>query len=248
MRKSRNEDSDNESYDFDHGSGSGSEDSADDEQYEQRVAVGVETKYAANMYDTLNRASINHQDLICIPLFHPRYRTDAKGISDIRQGAITRSDMALDDQDWTANVIGQLSHWIDLDNEKNDIRTSSEIAMKREYLYSSHLGLQAVMLTAPGVDSENYSRCIATLLAQTPPTAPQLWLRVPLVLLHRNDGSCDVVHHDGWEIWDRFRHNSGHSHRIHVALELPADLEHVALESIARWAAEPVKAVLLHTR
>ena len=39
-----------------------------------------------------------------------------------RGGLIGRSDMALHNQDWTENVIGKVSEWIDLDSTEINIR------------------------------------------------------------------------------------------------------------------------------
>lgn len=48
--------------------------------------------------------------------------------------------MALDNQDWTENVIGKVSEWIDLDNCDTNIRRASEEAIRKEHLYAGHLG------------------------------------------------------------------------------------------------------------
>jgi hypothetical protein len=39
-----------------------------------------------------------------------------------RGGLISRSDMALHNQDWTENVIGKVSEWIDLDSPEASVR------------------------------------------------------------------------------------------------------------------------------
>ena len=39
-----------------------------------------------------------------------------------RGGLISRSDMALHNQDWTENIMGKVSEWIDLDNSEVTIR------------------------------------------------------------------------------------------------------------------------------
>lgn len=39
-----------------------------------------------------------------------------------REGLISRSDTALHNQDWTENVMGKVSDWIDLDNKETSIR------------------------------------------------------------------------------------------------------------------------------
>ena len=42
--------------------------------------------------------------------------------SSERGGLIARSDMALHNQDWTENVIGKVSEWIDLDCTESNTR------------------------------------------------------------------------------------------------------------------------------
>lgn len=43
-------------------------------------------------------------------------------VSCDREGLISRSDTALHNQDWTENVMGKVSDWIDLDNKETSIR------------------------------------------------------------------------------------------------------------------------------
>jgi protein arginine N-methyltransferase 5 len=52
---------------------------------------------------------------------------------------------------------------------------------------------------------------------------------------------------DGWEVWDSLRHLTGHNNRLFCCLELSEDLPD-DLNELKRWAAEPLKAIIIPTR
>ena len=176
-------------------------------------------------------------------------------------------------KNWTSNVVGELSQWIDLNNTiSTHIRSSSEFAFREELAWASHLSLQAVLCPFPRIGSSgNYARCIL----QSLPSSPylQYWVRIPLVKPDissyvSNDESdqrapesiSQSFCRDGWHCWNDLRTQVGHSHRLSVALELSDDIESVLLPCskrtsdsidgidmrwIQRWSAEPVKALII---
>jgi type II protein arginine methyltransferase len=73
----------------------------------------------------------------------------------------------------------------------------------------------------------------------------QYWVTIPLVQPMRSQNS-DLGITDGWNAWDSLRHMTGHHHRLSVVLEVGEDVPSDP-RVLQRWAAEPVKAVLLPT-
>ncbi|PWA47388.1 SHK1 binding protein 1 [Artemisia annua] len=55
------------------------------------------------------------------------------------------SDLVLTPTQWSSHVVGKISSWIDLDSEDDVLREDSEIALKQELAWASHLSLQPLM-------------------------------------------------------------------------------------------------------
>jgi len=142
-----------------------------------------------------------------------------------------------------------MSEWIDLDNSDVRVQQAGEQALQQESTWACHLGLQAVLLPPPSLVSPNYARVVRQMCAGTTAPYQQLWVRIPLFtpLDYRNTriGRGDVA--DGWQVWDSFRFLTGHHHRLSVALELGNELPDDP-NCMQRWAAEPVKAIIIPTR
>ena len=216
---------------------------------QSQLVFGYEEACTVNIKDSLREAERLKVDFVSLPLFHPRSRRDSLGISCERLGPLTRSDRELESKDWISNVVGNLSTWIDCDNPDLSVRKASENALREEYAFGCHLGLQALVLPAPSVCSPNYAAIIQQLCATS--TYQQVWVKIPMTLAldFRNaQGSGRLVHvTNGWECWDNLRHLTGHNPRLFVALELSEDLPYDIVD-FKLWAAEPVKAVILPTR
>ncbi|KAL4575335.1 hypothetical protein LXL04_022177 [Taraxacum kok-saghyz] len=106
---------------------------------------------------------------------------------------------------------------LDLDSEDETLREDSEIALKQELAWASHLSLQACLLPTPkGRSCGNYARCVNQILQNL--NNMQLWLRIPL---EKSDGDDDAVLIE----WS--------------SLPYP--------NSLGRWIGEPVKSAILHT-
>jgi protein arginine N-methyltransferase 5 len=123
-------------------------------------------------------------------------------------------------QDWTENVIGKVSEWIDLDNLDPNIRRTSESCVRKEHLYASHLGIQSIIIPSPkNINSPNYCRTIMNLNHSN----VDIWLRIPI----SNQSNLDLGLNDSiddknfsWNVWDNFRHISNSDKRVSVALEI----------------------------
>jgi protein arginine N-methyltransferase 5 len=126
------------------------------------LIFGYKTNFVNNIRELLTsqEESVN---FVVLPLFHPRFRRDNNGISLNRNGSGTRSDRELESKDWISNVVGLISNWIDLDNSSSSIAKNSEVALKQEFQWSSHLGLQAILLPKPSLRCQNYARCVSQL-------------------------------------------------------------------------------------
>eukprot|EP00276_Gloeochaete_wittrockiana_P016460 CAMPEP_0184360874 /NCGR_PEP_ID=MMETSP1089-20130417/127148_1 /TAXON_ID=38269 ORGANISM="Gloeochaete wittrockiana, Strain SAG46.84" /NCGR_SAMPLE_ID=MMETSP1089 /ASSEMBLY_ACC=CAM_ASM_000445 /LENGTH=58 /DNA_ID=CAMNT_0026700267 /DNA_START=1 /DNA_END=174 /DNA_ORIENTATION=- len=53
----------------------------------------------------------------------------------------TRSDKLLSSNEWGSQVIGKLSEWITPDSPVPLVRRNSEMVIKQEMAWASHLGL-----------------------------------------------------------------------------------------------------------
>ena len=72
------------------------------------VVVGYETNFVSDISESLNEASKHGFEFLVLPSFHPRYRRDCKSLPKQREGPSTRSDMALPNSDWIANVVSKV--------------------------------------------------------------------------------------------------------------------------------------------
>ncbi len=224
------------------------------------LSIGVQTTHVRDIKASLKQRQQIEADFLLVPLFHPRLRRDSRQISCLRNAPSTRSDRELQCQEWANNVIGHVSDWIDLDNEDLSIRRDSFTGLKQELMWASHLCLQAVLLPVPRLISPNFARAVSQLLSLN--CHQQMWVRIPLVSgltyhhtddtgIDNNISSTNSFAKDGWKNWDSFRHFCGHTHRLCVALELTEDIAEEVWSSaemaMRRWAAEPVRALLLST-
>lgn len=217
---------------------------------------GVETEFSDDMPQVLAfNLSEGGFDFILSPLIDPSYRpslvnSDSSGSFVL---PFAGSDLVLSPSQWGSHVVGKISSWIDLDSEDEILRLDSEIALKQEIAWASHLSLQACLLPSPRGDScGNYARCVNQILQSL--NSMQLWLRMPLEKAeHADDGTinekCDHVGEgpmlDTWEWWNSFRSLCDHHSQLSVALDILSSLP--SANSLGRWFGEPVKAAIIHT-
>ncbi|KAG6610513.1 Protein arginine N-methyltransferase [Phytophthora cinnamomi] len=232
-----------------------------------RIFVGLETSFVHDLPATLDKVYEDKMNGVAAPLFHPRFKRDDRQLSDTRDGPQARSDLVLDSRGWTASVVGNISKWMDLDAATLDARLAAEKVFKQEVAWASHLSVPAVMLPTPrhAHASANYARVLNQSLTQA--QYLQFWVRIPLTpkqqsnakdpmevdavaglraaAMMETDDEEEEALTDPWEVWDSLRARCEYHPKLHVALEITADLP--SAEEIQRWLGEPVKAAIIPT-
>ncbi|CAA3000194.1 arginine N-methyltransferase [Olea europaea subsp. europaea] len=105
---------------------------------------GVETEFND---DTPHLFSFNIRggfDFLVSPLIDPSYRPslmeqDSSGSSAL---PFAGSGLVLSPSQWSSHVVGKISSWVELDSEVETLSKDSEIALKLEMAWASHLSLQ----------------------------------------------------------------------------------------------------------
>lgn len=225
-----------------------------DEDEEDVLALGsYSTCPPRDILEVLAMASEIEQDFIVTQVTHPRYRRDSMGVSKERIDLLGRSELILDSRDWSSNVVGIASSWLNLDSSYPSF--ADEAALEEEYEICAHLGLQAFIIDCPCASSSstyqlppiNLSRKLLSLAETVLSTgglassSMQLWVRLPL-------------NEQGWQNWQLINHLTGYNSRIYVSLYLVEDEgdtgksemesnEDESLRLLERWKSERVKAI-----
>ena len=124
-------------------------------------------------------------DFLVAPLAHPRHRRPSAAAAASRDPSapapapFARSDLLLNSAQWSSQVVGKTSPWIDADSPSAPYRADSEAALRQELGWAAHLSLHAVLLPPPRLGAANYARIVCQFLGALSHTA--LWVRVPLV-------------------------------------------------------------------
>uniref|UniRef100_A0A7C9EMJ7 Type I protein arginine methyltransferase n=1 Tax=Opuntia streptacantha TaxID=393608 RepID=A0A7C9EMJ7_OPUST len=105
---------------------------------------GVETEFSNDMPQLLHFNINGGFDFVVAPLVDPAYRPSQEDCDGSRSGAlpVAGSDLVLSPAQWSSRVVGKISSWIDLDSDDEALRRDSEISLKREVAWASHLSLQ----------------------------------------------------------------------------------------------------------
>ncbi|XP_057766796.1 protein arginine N-methyltransferase 1.5 isoform X2 [Salvia miltiorrhiza] len=212
---------------------------------------GVETDFDDDMPNLLSYNVHGGFDFVLATLMDPTYRPSLVDKDTSRSSALpfAGSDLVLSPSQWSSHVVGKISSWIDLDSEDETLRQDSEITLKQEIAWASHLSLQACILPTPkGSSCANYARCLNQILQNL--GGMQLWLRIPMVKPEDGIeagnpeymGEGDV---DSWELWNSFRLLCEHHSQLSVALDILSSLP--SASSVARWFGEPVRAAIINT-
>ncbi|XP_064983785.1 protein arginine N-methyltransferase 5-like [Musa acuminata AAA Group] len=215
---------------------------------------GVETEFHDDMPHLLTESLSGGFDFIVAPLIDPSYRPSSmsNGGSGSLVLPVAASDLILSPSQWSSHVVGKISSWIDLDSDDEKVRLDSEITLKQEIAWASHLSLQACILPPPRRAScGNYAKCVNQILQST--NNMQLWLRVPLEKSEpMDDGSANANSDflggrmfDSWEWWNSFRLLCEHHSQLCVVLDILSSLP--SNNSIGRWFGEPVRAAVIYT-
>lgn len=197
----------------------------------------------------LNHSLASAFDFILAPLVDPNYRPAPGAVLPV-----SASDLVLGPSQWSNHVVGKISEWIDLDAEDERLRLDSELTLKQEIAWASHVSLQACVIPAPRRSfCGNYARVVNQILQGL--TNMNLWLRLPLEKSEPMDGDLDKTKNnnhtlqseiaDSWELWNSFRLLCDHSSQLCVALDISGTL--TSMNSLGRWFGEPVRAAILQT-
>ncbi|KAK6129797.1 hypothetical protein DH2020_036450 [Rehmannia glutinosa] len=213
---------------------------------------GVETDFDDDMPNLLSFNIHGGFDFV-IATLHAGFSSDAQMDPNYRPSLVdddtsrshalpfAGSDLVLSPSQWSSHVVGKISSWIDLDSEDETLRKDSEIALKQEIAWASHLSLQACLLPTPkGTSCANYAKCLNQILQNL--GSMQLWLRIPL---EKSEDDTDASspdfmgegHNDSWELWNSFRLLCEHHSQLSVALDILSSLP--SASSVARWFGEP---------
>ena len=215
-------------------------------------------------------------DFLVTPLAHPRHRRCAPSARDPtapQLAPFARSDLLLNSSQWSSQIVGKTSPWIDADSVSAPMRRDSEAALRQELMWAAHLSLHAVLLPAPALHAANYARVVNQFLGALTHTA--LWVRVPVVALEVEaaearaaaaagapppaspsaaDADVDALLvaadpatrrrlHDPFEAWANLRALCEGHPQLGVCLHVGASLPPPA--ELARWVGEPVRAVVV---
>ncbi|KAG0307180.1 hypothetical protein BGZ98_000863 [Dissophora globulifera] len=160
------------------------------------------------------------------------------------QEAFKPDDLVLRTADHSDFLVGTLSDWQNFDSQDAKVRLHSELALRQQLNWVSHLGLGGIMLPYPPASQPlaNYGRVLTGALSMLPYTA--CWLRVPCMDEALEQGVAEELQGmKSWERWNSLRNMAGSESKLGVALEfsgaLPTD------QVLDRWFAEPVKAIIL---
>lgn len=179
------------------------------------------------------------------------------------------SDLALSSAQWTSQVVGAVSAWVDADSRDPALARDSAAALDAELAWAAHLSLQAAVVPRLGERVAATAHSLLRALGRA--QGMSAWVRVPLVadeviaassanadagaaLLAKR--ACDVsgapgtslrLAHDPFEAWHELRAMCGHHPRLCVALEVGADLPDGGDAALERWLGEPVRAALIST-
>ncbi|KAK4486257.1 hypothetical protein RD792_008927 [Penstemon davidsonii] len=212
---------------------------------------GVETDFDDDIPNLLSFNLHGGFDFLLATLMDPDYRPSLLDDDKRRSRALpfAGSDLVMSPSQWSSHVVGKISAWIDLDSEDETIREDSEIALKQEIAWASHLSLQACLLPTPkGTSCANYARCLNQILQNL--GNMQLWLRIPLDKSEDDEEEASPNHlHEGqtdsWELWNSFRLLCEHHNQLSVSLDILSSLP--SPSSVARWFGEPVRAAIIKT-
>ncbi|XP_047326833.1 protein arginine N-methyltransferase 1.5-like [Impatiens glandulifera] len=221
------------------------ETSGDDDSFNISRLCGVETDFMADMPHLFSRHIHEGFDFVLAPLMDPSYRPSLMEISNDRPVVLpfVGSEFLLSPSQWSKQVIGKLSTWIDLDSEGDKLRYNSEITLRQEIAWASHLSLKACVLPTPKrVSCANYARFVKEILHNL--KGMQLWLRIPLVKFDEDARDAEGLV-DSWEMWNSFRLICEHHNQLSIVLDVSNNLP--SINSIDRWFGEPVCAAIIHT-
>ena len=214
--------------------------------------AGLEVETCHDLQRCLRDTLDGGFDFLVAPLAHPRHRRPAPSARDPsapQPAPFARSDLLLNSTQWSSQVVGKTSPWIDADSASAPSRRDGEAALRQELMWAAHLSLHAVLLPTPSFSAANYARVVNQFLSALSSTA--LWVRVPVVAPEAeaaaargdNETSESTTRRDPFEAWANFRALCEGHPQLGVCLDVGAALP--TDEEIDRWVGEPVRAVAI---
>jgi len=213
------------------------------------ASCGLDISNPTDLDSCITAATHSNYDFICAPIVHPRYRTeiDPEKVAFKRNSPLTRADVVLSGNDWGTYVVGRLDDESNgVDSRVPSIRKRSEIRLKEELRYASHLGLPAIMVKLRDGNCVNLARILSNTVAKDQGNQ-QVWVQVPMSVPNCNTYAKDPIPEQDspWHWWNRFRLMGNMTSKLSLCLEIgetsPGEQE------ILRWMGEPIKTILLHT-
>ncbi|KAG0365182.1 hypothetical protein BGZ54_006784 [Gamsiella multidivaricata] len=207
-----------------------------------------------NLLQLVSYAQSKGFDYIVAPMNSPAYRRvlfeDAGPLDPAmvawRAGleAFRPEDLVLRTADNSDFIVATLTDWQDFDSQDLKTRLHSELALKQQFNWASHLGLGGMMLPYPPSSESltNYGRILTASLSLLPYTT--CWFRVPCMDQElERDVAEELQGMKSWERWNSLRNMAGSESKLGVALELSGTLP--TDQVLDRWFAEPVKVIVL---
>lgn len=187
-----------------------------------------------------------------------------------------RGELNLSRYEETEAVTAVISPWLELDSPDEGIRLDSEIALRQEVAYASHIGVIRIILPPPSSEPAcrpyltDYARAIAGCLVSRGSEAPaaglfmKLSIRLPIsspynlaqTILRNGSSSGSLgsvspaqLRSDddwSWQTWHVIENVCQYNSRISIALDLSAPLP--LPFALQRWISEPVSHIWLPAR
>jgi hypothetical protein len=160
-------------------------------------------------------------DFIRIPLVHPRY---SKHPLISRFQPMTRSDSCLSSQQWNNCIQGKCTENINPDHFDQEVRQKWETIMNSELNWGVHLGVNAIVLNAPGKNCSNFARILNQYLEKG------FYYQKVIIQVNISE----------WENWNILRLKCGPSTILLVSLVIDKE---ISKDEMDRWLGEPIQTI-----
>lgn len=222
--------------------------------------AGVEVNYAHDIAGTMQEYLLCGFDFVLAPLVQPGHEQPALQLPQDGSAVtpVIREELMLTSATWGGQIVGKVSSWIDPDSPEPELAQRSAAALQQELSWAAFLGLQAVLLPTPQQQHKgafNHAQVVNQALGGLSHMA--LWLQLPMTeppaaqQQQQQDApavansSSSSSSFDWFEYWCTLFTLCEQSSLLGVALVVPPDLP--CKRAVARWLAQPLKALLLPT-
>lgn len=188
-----------------------------------QLYVGKDYSVNNSLRAELESSFSKQLDFIRVPLVHPRY---SQHHNVRRAQPMTRSDSCLSSQQWNNCIQGKCTSEIDPDHTNPEISAKWENAMINEIRWGTHLGVNAIILTCPKGQNDNFARILNQYLEKG--------FYYQKILIQVSNAS--------WEDWNSLRLKCGPSTALGVSLVIDSA---ISPWEIQRWLGEPIHTIYL---